>query len=135
MKNQKMSVTIALWISLLTMLCMIIMGMSISSKTASFMEEAAINNMMTALDGQGEILQQYVNLSEGFMKEYATADEIYNVVKYPDNAAYVKAAQEYTEKFFANLDMWEGVYVSNWNTTVLAHSSPGAVGMTTRTGD
>ncbi len=135
MKNQKMSVTIALWISLLTMLCMIIMGMSISSKTASFMEEAAINNMMTALDGQGEILQQYVNLSEGFMKEYATADEIYNVVKYPDNAAYVKAAQEYTEKFYANLDLWEGVYVSNWNTTVLAHSSPGAVGMTTRTGD
>ena len=65
MKNQKMSVTIALWISLLTMLCMIIMGMSISSKTASFMEEAAINTMMTALDGQGEILQQYVNLSEG----------------------------------------------------------------------
>lgn len=135
MKNQKMSVTIALWISLLTMLCMIIMGMSISSKTASFMEEAAINTMMTALDGQGEILQQYVNLSEGFMKEYATADEIYNVVKYPDNAAYVKAAQEYTEKFFANLDLWEGVYVSNWNTKVLAHSNPGAVGMTTRTGD
>ncbi|MGN0402470.1 MAG: methyl-accepting chemotaxis protein [Acetatifactor sp.] len=135
MKNQRMSVTIALWISVLALLCMVIMGVTINARTTNSLENAAINNMMTALDGQGEILQQYVDLSEGFMKEYATADEIYNVVKNPDNPDYVKAAQEYTEKYYANLNMWEGVYVSNWNTTVLAHSSPGAVGMTTRKGD
>lgn len=135
MKNQSMSVVIALWITILTVLCMAVMSVSVSTSTSNAMETSAINNMMTALGGQTEILNQYVKLSEGFMREYATADEIYNVTKYPDNAEYVKAAQAYTEKFFANLDMWEGVYVSNWNTTVLAHSNPGAVGMTTRSGD
>lgn len=135
MKNQSLSAVIALWITVLTVLCMAVMGVSVSTSTSNAMETAAINNMMTALGGQAEILNQYVDLSEGFMREYATADEIYNVTKHPDNAEYVKAAQEYTEKFYANLNMWEGVYVSNWNTTVLAHSSPGAVGMTTRSGD
>lgn len=135
MKNQSMSAVIALWITILTVSCMAVMSVSVSASTSRAMEEASINNMMTALGGQAEILNQYVNLSEGFMREYATADEIYNITKYPDNEEYVKAAQVYTEKFYANLDMWEGVYVSNWNTTVLAHSSPGAVGMTTRSGD
>ncbi len=135
MKNQRMSVVIASWISVLTILCMAVMCIVISTRTSKAMEEAAIDNMMTALDGQSEILKQYVKLSEAFMKEYAAADEIYNVLKNPDNADYVKAAQEYTEKYYANLDMWEGVYVSNWNTTVLAHSNAKAVGMTTRTGD
>lgn len=135
MKNQSMSAVIALWITILTVTCMAVMSVSVSASTSRAMEKAAINNMMTALGGQAEILNQYVNLSEGFMREYATADEIYNITKYPDNEEYVKAAQAYTEKFYANLNMWEGVYVSNWNTTVLAHSSPGAVGMTTRSGD
>lgn len=135
MKNQSMSVVIALWITVLTVLCMAVMSVSVSTSTSNAMETSAINNMMTALVGQAEILNQYVDLSEGFMREYATADEIYNVTKYPDNEEYVKAAQAYTEKFFSNLNMWEAVYVSNWNTTVLAHSSPGAVGMTTRSGD
>lgn len=135
MKNQSMSVVIALWITVLTVLCMVVMGVSVSSGAADAMETTAINNMMTALDGQAEILDQYVNWSELLMREYATADEIYNVIKYPENEEYVKAAQAYTEKFFANLNMWEGVYVSNWSTTVLAHSNPAAVGMTTRSGD
>lgn len=69
------------------------------------------------------------------LKEYTSADEINNLLEYPNNPDYIKSAQEYTEKYFAHLDDWEGIYLSDWNTKVLAHSSPLAVGMVTREGD
>lgn len=31
-------------------------------------------------------------------------------------------AQAFTEKYYAGLDNWEGLYVAEWNTHIIAHS-------------
>lgn len=77
----------------------------------------------------------FVQESERSLRQYATADELKELLLEPDDAAKQQAAQAYTERFFAQLESWEGVYLSKWDTTVLAHSSPSVVGMVTRKGD
>lgn len=135
MKNRKMSTVIAFWITLITACCLLFMYFRMSARTTSSMRTAAINSMTTALDGQTQILEQYVDSSERLLREYATADEIYNLAKNPDNPAYVKAAQEYTEKFYANMDQWEGIYLSDWTTYVYTHSNTSAIGKPFRPAD
>lgn len=134
-KNRKMSTVIALGAAIIAIICMAILYVISSRTTSKAMETAAMNNMSTAMNLQMGIINQFVAESERSMKQYGSAPAVQNVCKNPDDPAAVSAAQKYTEQFFATLDSWEGVYTSNWNTTVLAHSSVSAVGMTTRTGD
>lgn len=134
-KNRKMSTMIALGAIMIAVVCMGILYLISSRSTSTAMERAAMNNMKTAMNIQTGIMKQFVEFSELAMKEYGSAEEIKNLLKHPDDSECVRVAQAYTERYYANLTSWEGVYTSNWNTTVLAHSSPGAVGMTTRSGD
>lgn len=135
MKNRRMSTVIALGAALVALICMAILYMISNATTSRAMEKAAMNNMSTAMNLQMGIINQFVAESERSMKQYGSAPAVQNLLKNPEDPAAISAAQKYTEQFFATLDQWEGVYTSNWNTTVLAHSNAGAVGMTTRSGD
>ncbi len=130
-----MSTVIAMGAILIAVVCMAVLYLISSSRTSSSMQRAAMDNMRTAMNLQTGIMRQFVENSELGLREYATAEEITAVLKNPTDSECVRAAQEYTERYYANLDNWEAVYVSNWKTTVLAHSNAGAVGMTTRTED
>lgn len=58
-----------------------------------------------------------------------------NVLKNPENKSAIDAAQKYTESFSEDINNLEGLYTSEWNTHVLAHTNAGVVGITTREGD
>lgn len=134
-KNLKMKTLLSLGVGFVSLVCLIISGFVIGSRVNDITRDAAITNMNTSLDGQAALIALFVSDSECMLKSYASADEIMNLLKDPDNPEYIVAAQTYTEKFFSNLEDWEGIYLSDWNTKVLAHSSAGAVGMVTRTED
>ncbi len=69
------------------------------------------------------------------MVSFSKAPEIAELLKDPENKEKQKAAQAYTESFYASLDNWEGLYVGEWNTHVITHSNPDVVGMVTREGE
>ena len=60
-------------------------------------------------------------------------------MKWPGQAvcliSYIMLQQAYTEKYYEGLDNWDGLYIGEWNTHVVAHSNPEVVGITTREGD
>lgn len=58
-----------------------------------------------------------------------------NLLKDPDNAEYLAAAQKYTEDFSNTIDNVEGIYIANWDTKVLTHTNKNTVGMVTRPKD
>lgn len=134
-KNMKMSTLISLCTGLISFLCMAILFLFISSRVSDIVTGQAVGNMTTALEGQANLIEQFVADSELLLKEYASAPVVKKLLSDPENPECIEAAQSYTEKFYSNLVEWEGVYLSNWDTKVLAHSSAGAVGMVTRTGD
>ena len=49
--------------------------------------------------------------------------------------ALLARAQEYTEAFAAVKGIFEGLYIATPETYVLTHTSQGAIGITTRSGD
>ena len=134
-KNLKISTIISISVGLISFVCMAIFYFVMSGHVASTVEDKSLDNMMTVLDGQTNLIEQFVSDSETLMKEYGSANELKDLLLDPDNAAKKASAQSYTEKFFKNLNQWEGVYLGDWDTNVLAHSNAGAIGMVLRTGD
>ena len=132
MKNKKMSTTISICIAGITVACLLFLFLTTNSGTTSLMRQTAINNMNTALAGQTALLEQYIDSAERILLQYSQAGEITAVTSSPYNLIYVAEAQSYTSRYYDDLDNWEAIYVSAWNTTVLAHSNESAVGMTVR---
>lgn len=134
-KNLKISTIISFFVGLISFICMAVFYFVLSGTVSSVIANKARDNMMTALDGQANLIELFVSDSETLLKEYSTANELKELLLDPDNAQKATVAQKYTEDYFRNLYQWEGVYLSNWETGVLAHSNAGAVGMILRTGD
>ena len=108
---------------------MVIMEITKNSKNT------AINNLQTIVQERSQIVENYVQESEVILSAYSKAGEILNVLKNPENKSALDAAQKYTESFSKDINNLEGLYVSEWNTHVLAHTNAKVVGITTREGD
>lgn len=96
---------------------------------------STINSLKTIVQERCQIIMNYVEEAEGTLTAYSRAGEILDIMQNPGDPAITAAAQEYTEKFSGDIDNLEGLYASEWDTHVLAHTNAGVVGITTRTGD
>ncbi len=134
-KNQKMRTTLTIMITLVTVFCIAILFIITGLKMTQMMKMSALNNMQSKLGAQATLFDEYVNNQENLLKEYSTDHIVADFLKNPQNEKLQKAAQEYTENYYASLDNWEGIYIGEWNTHVITHSNPDVVGMTTRKGD
>ncbi len=96
---------------------------------------STINSMKTIVQERSQIILNYVQEAEGTLTAYSRAGEILGILQNPKDSGAVADAQAYTEKFSGDIANLEGLYVSEWDTHVLAHTNPNVVGITTREGD
>lgn len=130
-------------IAYVVLLCIIttqILGLSllyvqVSRSISKQVKNGKIGTMKIIVDERAQIIHNYVNEVEGYLTAYSRAGEVMELLKNPDNEETVKRAQQYTEIFSKDIDNLEGLYISNWNTYVLAHTNPKVVGITTREGE
>lgn len=134
-KNRKMSFVITGCIAAIALLCLGLLFAVQAKDITDTMRTVAIDQMNTALDAQVNMIEEYVESSERYLREYASSKEISNLLKQQQSGLYQQTAQEYTDVYFGNLENWEGIYVGNWNTQVLVHSSESNVGMVLRPGE
>lgn len=121
-----------LTVQIVVMAAMVLfIGNAITNNT----RKSTTNNMETVVEERSRIIENYVQEVEQTLTAYSRAGEILDVLKNPSDEAAVAAAQAYTEKFSADVSNLEGLYVSEWNTHVLAHTNAAVVGITTREGD
>ena len=97
--------------------------------------ENTLANMRTIVEERSLLIENYVRETERYLTAYSRAGEINDLLKNPTDPEAVAAAQKFTEVFSADMENLEGIYASEWNTHVLAHTNAGVVGITTRTGD
>ena len=135
LKNLKMSTMITASTALVTAVCTLLLFLFANSNMMSAMHDTAMNNMNTTLVAKTEIIEQNVGNAENLLASYGKAPVVAELLKNPTDPALVQKAQSFTEQYFAGLDGWEGIYISDWETHVLTHSNQGAVGMTMREGD
>lgn len=104
----------------------------INNSVSSASYENAVNNLQTAAADRAEIIENYIQSTEDTLTAYLKAQQIYDLLENPDDAEKTAAAQKYTENFGKDISNLEGIYISSWDTTTLAHSSPETVGKVTR---
>lgn len=102
---------------------------------SSSTNKSVMTNVSSFAKERSRTIETHVENAEQTLSLYSCADEILNVLSDPDNEEYIKAAQEYTERISGSIKNLEGIYVSEWNTHVLAHTNKNVVNITTRNGD
>ncbi len=124
-------------VSVMVMQIIVILLLSafVTSSTTAGTKETAINNMEAITQERAQIVRNYVKETENTLTAYSRAGEITALLKKPTDAAATTAAQKYTETFSGDVANLEGLYASEWNTHVLAHTNAAVVGITTREGD
>ena len=131
MKAKKSVSTISLLL-ILQLLMMVILFFLITYTISRSTRKNSLDHMATITDERAHIINSYVENAEKTLTHYSKAGQIKEILLNPNDPKTVAAAQKYTEEFSKDVDNLEGIYVSEWNTHVLAHTNPTVVGMITR---
>lgn len=93
------------------------------------------NQMTDAVESRAAIINEYVLSAEEYMTAFALSREARDLLLNPGDPQLLEQAQKYTENFATVKGVFEGLYIATPDTHVLTHTSKGAIGMTTRSGD
>lgn len=117
------------------MICISLLYLVASNRMNAMMKQSEVDHMKASLHAQTNLIEEYVRHQEDLLTAYSKSPVVADLLKHPTDSEKQKAAQEYTQKYYAGLKQWEGLYIGEWNTHVIAHSNPEVVGMTTRKGE
>ncbi len=133
--NQKLATRISIITTVITLAGMLLLWLTVSWNASSVVKSDITNQMTDAVESRASIINDYVASAEEYMTAFALSSEVHELLKNPEDAELTRQAQKYTEDFAAVKGIFEGLYIATPETHVLTHTSEGAIGMTTRTGD
>lgn len=133
--NRKLATRIGIITTVITFIGMLLLWRIVSERVATMVESDITNQMIDAVESRASIINDYVASAEEYMTAFALGSEVRELLADPDDPVLLQRAQEYTEAFAAVKGTFEGLYIATPSTYVLTHTSKGAIGMTTRTGD
>ena len=106
-----------------------------SSSVASMVQKNITNQMTDAVESRASIINDYVTSAEEYMTAFALGSEVRDLLENPEDPSLLQKGQQYTEDFAAIKGIFEGLYIGTPSTYILTHTSPDAIGITTRTGE
>lgn len=130
-----MSSTITTTVLLVNLVCVLLLYLVASATMTTLMRKSTMENLHASLKVQTEITKEYIRHQEHMLTIYSDSDVVREFLKNPQDEQKRIAAQEYTERYYNRLDNWEGLYISEWNSHTIAHSSPHAIDLVTREGE
>lgn len=135
MKNKKLSTILTIAITIVVTVCILLLYVSAKMNLMRILKASELENMHASLKAQTSVIEEYVKHQEDILTLFSKAPEVAELLRDPENPEKQKAAQAYTEKYYAALDNWEGIYIAEWITHIIAHSSKEYIGLVTRTGE
>lgn len=133
--NKKLATRISIIMTAITLAGMVLLWIIVSSNVASVVKNDITNQMTDAVESRASIIHEYVKSAEEYMKAFALSGEVHELLLHPQDSDLLKKAQQYTEDFASIKGVFEGLYIATPDTYVLTHTSQGAIGITTRTGE
>ncbi|MBR2407431.1 MAG: methyl-accepting chemotaxis protein [Lachnospiraceae bacterium] len=131
----KVSWLITVLLLVIQTVALVVVFLFVNGAITKNIRENTVASMKTMVEERSLIIENYVRETERYLTAYSRAGEIRDLLKNPTDPEAVAAAQKFTEVYSSDMENLEGIYASEWNTHVLAHTSAGVVGITTRTGD
>lgn len=133
--NQKLATRIGIITTAITCAGLLLLWFIVSGRAASMVEDDITNQMIDAVESRAAIINDYVASAEEYMTAFALGSEVRELLQNPDDPELLQKGQQYTEDFAAVKGIFEGLYIGTPSTYVLTHTSQGAIGITTRSGD
>ena len=133
--NRKLATRISIITTTITFAGMLLLWFIVSSRVASMVEDNITNQMTDAVESRASIISDYVASAEEYVTAFALGSEVRDLLEHPEDPALLQKGQQYTEDFAAVKGIFEGLYIATPDTYVLTHTSQGAIGITTRTGE
>ncbi len=133
--NRKLATRIGIITTALIFAGMLLLWLIVSTRVASMVESNITNQMIDAVESRASIINDYVASAEEYVSAFALGSEVHDLLLNPEDPALLQKAQKYTEEFAAVKGIFEGLYISTPDTYVLTHTSQGAIGITTRSGE
>ncbi len=130
-----MRLTLIMFALIPLILVSIVTGSVSISKSKSEMTSYTHDSFVQVIDGVGNSFDTVVSQNGNVLKGFSSAPIIQEALRHPDNTMVVAQAQQYTMDYFGKLDGWEGLYLADWNSTVLTHPTGPVIGKTLREGD
>ncbi len=135
MKNKKMSTIITWAILVVITICIALLYLIASNSMTYLMKKSEMDALHNSLNVETSIIQEYIYHQEDLLIAFANESEVMEFLKEPTDEEKRMVAQQHTESYYGRLDNWEGLYIGEWNTHVIAHSDENVIGMTTREGE
>lgn len=135
MQKQKLSNKITLIIAIVAAACIGVIFLMADANMTKAISDSANDNMVTSLEAKIEIIDQYITNAENTLMLFSKSDELKAFLKDQSNKNLQEKAQQYTSTYYDGMENWEGIYLDTWDTVVVTHSNPGAVGLIMREGE
>ena len=135
MKNWKMRSTIMVIVLVTTLIGIGALFLMASSRNQKALSESTSDNMATYLTAQANTIENFVTEKENNLKLFGKSYDVRRVLLNEKDAQAQEQAQKYTMEYYNSLDNWEGLYIGNWDTTVLTYQNPEMIGKTLREGE
>ncbi len=110
----------------------LILSLAIVALSKKRLDEASKNSLYSVVNEIGTAFDYVMELGETTLRDYAKAPVIKEALLHPEDAAVMAKVQKYTEDYFGELEGWDGVYLADWNTMVMAHPTKSTLGMILR---
>lgn len=135
LSNVKLATRISIITTMITFFGMLLLWFIVSNRVSVMVENDITNQMIDAVESRASIINDYVASAEEYMTAFALGSEVRDLLADPENPLLLEKGQEYTEDFAEVKGVFEGLYIGTPATYILTHTSKGAIGMTTRTGE
>ena len=133
--NRKLATRISIITTAIIFAGMLLLWFVVSSRVASMVKNNITNQMTDAVESRAAIINDYVASAEEYLTAFSLSSEVHDLLMNPDDPALQQKGQQYTEDFASIKGIFEGLYIATPTTYVLTHTSQGAIGITTRTGE
>ncbi|MBE5872396.1 MAG: hypothetical protein E7294_14280 [Lachnospiraceae bacterium] len=130
-----MRVTLLLFALLPLLVTSITIGVVAVSKSGSEIQTYTRNSLVQVISGIGNSFDSIATKNKELLKGYVSSPVIREALQNPEDAEIAAKVEQYTLDYFGTLNGWEGLYLADWDSKVLAHPNEGAIGMVLREGD
>ncbi len=122
--------------ALIPLLCSsIIIGIVTISESSGEIRDYTHNSLVQVVTNVGNSFDALAESNKSALKAYSCAPIIKEALRASDNPMIAQRAQAYTDEYFSKLDNWEGIYLCDWGSTVIAHPNKDMAGVTLREGE
>ena len=135
MKNWKMRRAIMMIVLVTTLIGIGALFLMASSRNKKALSKSTSDNMATYLTAQANTIENFVTEKENNLKLFGKSYDVRRVLLNEEDAQAQEQAQKYTMEYYNSLDNWEGLYIGNWDTTVLTYQNSEMIGKTLREGE